>query len=56
MHAATGGPNVKWGGTGFKWGGRAPLTPPLATDLHVRDTRLKQKLRPVKLASSKLDI
>ena len=27
MHAATGGPNVKWGSTDFKWGGRAPLAP-----------------------------
>jgi len=27
MYAATGGPNVKWGG------GRAPLPPPLATNL-----------------------
>ena len=33
MYAATEGPNVKWGGTDFKWGGRAPLAPPLATDL-----------------------
>jgi len=33
MYAASGGPNVKWGGTDVKWGVRAPLPPPLATDL-----------------------
>ena len=33
MYAATREPTVKWGGKNFKWGGRAPLAPPLATNL-----------------------